>query len=492
MTDITKLIDLQRLSEYDVLLKGVMSEEDAKAIKTVLWDSENEQIKFYRKYQATLSDTPDFSIAIASSDVEALKTRVGLSTTLNNYESASNLTAIMNVLTGNTTVAGSVAKIASDEADAAEAAAKSYADGLVAALDADLSASGTAQHSGTFVVNGVTEVDGVITAVSSVEVENAGAVAALDAQLAAVAKSGDAEDVAYDNATSGLAATDVQGALDELAEASAEGVESKTVYITETSGSTGDLYSKRYGIYQGATGSAASPVAGEKLADIDIPKDMVVVSGSVGTVTTPDVPYEGAQVGDKYIDLVIANATSDHIYIPANSLVDIYTAEQSASQIQLVIDNNNEISATIVAGSVTATELASDAVVTAKIQNSAVTTAKIADDAVTADKVAIAAHSESADQTGRTDGLSVTVTTTDGQVSGVTASIAANTYDEYGAAAAAVAALDSSTDDNDVTDTADTSLNLLTSVTIEDGVISAKKHTTIGFASSAEIQALFS
>ena len=48
----------------------------------------------------------------------------------------------------------------------------------IAALDADLDASGTAQHSGTFVMSGVTEVDGVITAVDSVEVEAAGAAAA--------------------------------------------------------------------------------------------------------------------------------------------------------------------------------------------------------------------------------------------------------------------------------------------------------------------------
>lgn len=475
-TDITKLIDLQRLSEYDVLIKGVITTESSKAIKTVLWDSTNEQIKFYKKENATLSDTADYSVTISSSDVADLQARVGMTSTLNSYQSQTNLTDILNVLTGDSSTTGSVAKAAADAITTAEG----YTDTSIAALDADLDASGTAQHSGTFVISGITEVDGVITAVDSVEVEAAGTSAALEAQLAAIAKSGDSADASYDNTTSGLTATDVQGALDELAEASAEGVESKTVYITETPGSTGDLYSKRYGIYQGATGSAASPVAGEKLADIDIPKDMVVVSGSVGTVTTPDVPYEGAQVGDKYIDLVIANATSDHIYIPANSLVDIYTAEQNATQVQLVIDNNNEISATIVAGSVTATELAANAV----------TTTKIADDAVTADKVSIAAHTESV--TAGADGIAVSVTTTDGQVSSVTASIATQTYDEYGAAQNAVEALNSSTDDQGVVDTADTSLDLLTSVTIEEGVITEKKHTSLGFATSQEISALFS
>ncbi|MBR6529625.1 MAG: hypothetical protein IKT62_06265 [Firmicutes bacterium] len=79
---------------------------------------------------------------------------------------------------------------ASDTASASTIyGAKAYADSLVsttvAALDADLDASGTATASGTFVVSGVTEVDGVITSVDSVEVENAGAAAA--AQAAAIA-----------------------------------------------------------------------------------------------------------------------------------------------------------------------------------------------------------------------------------------------------------------------------------------------------------------
>ncbi len=145
----------------------------------------------------------------------------------------------------------------------------------------------------------------------------------------------------------------------------------KTVYITETAGQSGDLYSKRYGIYQGSQGSSASPVVAEKLADIDIPKDMFVEQGTVGTVTTPDVPYEGAQVGDKYIDLVLANAQSTHIYIPANSLVDVYTAQQNATQIQLAIDSNNVISATVVAGSIGTTELANASVTDEKLANSA-------------------------------------------------------------------------------------------------------------------------
>jgi hypothetical protein len=60
--------------------------------------------------------------------------------------------------------------------------------------------------------------------------------------------------------------------------------------------------------------------------NINIPKDMVVQSGSVKTVTTADTPVSGYKVGEKYIDLVLANADNQHIYILVSDLVDVYTA----------------------------------------------------------------------------------------------------------------------------------------------------------------------
>jgi hypothetical protein len=58
------------------------------------------------------------------------------------------------------------------------------------------------------------------------------------------------------------------------------------------------------------------------------------------------VPYQGAQVGDKYIDLTIANATTDHLYIPVKDLVDVYTEGNgidvsSGNVISVVVDPNN-------------------------------------------------------------------------------------------------------------------------------------------------------
>ena len=54
--------------------------------------------------------------------------------------------------------------------------------------------------------------------------------------------------------------------------------------------------------------------------------------------------YSGAKVGDKYIELAIANQDAP-IYVPAKDLVDIYTTETNAEVIQLSIDGNNVISA---------------------------------------------------------------------------------------------------------------------------------------------------
>lgn len=59
---------------------------------------------------------------------------------------------------------------------------------------------------------------------------------------------------------------------------------------------------------------------------ITIPKDLVISSGSLEIVAEADVPYAGAVVGEPYLDIVLSNADSEHIYIPVKGLVDTYTA----------------------------------------------------------------------------------------------------------------------------------------------------------------------
>lgn len=55
---------------------------------------------------------------------------------------------------------------------------------------------------------------------------------------------------------------------------------------------------------------------------VNIPKDMVLQSGSLKLVEEADIPYEGAEIGDPYIDLVLNDAASTHIYIPMKGIID--------------------------------------------------------------------------------------------------------------------------------------------------------------------------
>lgn len=59
---------------------------------------------------------------------------------------------------------------------------------------------------------------------------------------------------------------------------------------------------------------------------ISIPKDLVISSGSLEVVAEAGVPYDGAVVGEPYLDIVLNNADSEHIYIPVKGLVDTYKA----------------------------------------------------------------------------------------------------------------------------------------------------------------------
>ena len=157
------------------------------------------------------------------------------------------------------------------------------------------------------------------------------------------------------------AKSDLVTAINEVRNAVSAGGTAAAITMEEKSSDLGEGVAKAYVLKQGDN----------TVGTINIPKDMVVQSGSV--VTNP----EGQPAGT-YIKLVLANATNDEIFVNVGNLVDIYTAKASAAQVQLAIDSDTrEISATIVVGSITATELASDAVVTAKIADGNVTKAKL-------------------------------------------------------------------------------------------------------------------
>lgn len=84
---------------------------------------------------------------------------------------------------------------------------------------------------------------------------------------------------------------------------------------------------------------------------INIPNNYLVKSVSVEEVVTPDVPYQGAQVGDKYIDFVVSVTDSqgghdEHIYIPVSDLITPYEEGNgidisSSNVISVKIDASN-------------------------------------------------------------------------------------------------------------------------------------------------------
>lgn len=205
------------------------------------------------------------------------------------------------------------------------------------------------------------------------------------------------------------AKTNLVAAINELdAALDAEKTNSKVTLEESTSAD----YAKIYTVKQGAT----------TVGTINIPKDMVVSSGTV------EVNPEGQTAGT-YIVLTLANATSDKIYVNVGTLVDIYTAKADATQVQLAIDSSTrEISATIVAGSITATELAANAVTTAKIANGNVTLEKLATDIQTSLGKANSALQASDIAEGGANGT-ISVKGTDVAVKGLGSAAYANTGD---------------------------------------------------------------
>ena len=120
-----------------------------------------------------------------------------------------------------------------------------------------------------------------------------------------------------------LTSTDVQAAVYEL-ESAIETGGTGSVVTVEKQETAESGYVATYVIKQGG-----EAVTGPK---INIPKDYLVKSASIKTVTKADEPYSGAKVDDKYIDFVInvkeGSATDEHLYLPVNELVDAYLGDE--------------------------------------------------------------------------------------------------------------------------------------------------------------------
>lgn len=108
-------------------------------------------------------------------------------------------------------------------------------------------------------------------------------------------------------------------------------------------------------------------------AAINIPKDMVVSSGSVETYNTGNLPT-GVTVAGTYIVLTLANATNDKLYIKVDDLIEYVTGgsgENDAIQINVTSDTH-KVSASVKNGSLTLAMLSSAVQASLKKADSAV------------------------------------------------------------------------------------------------------------------------
>lgn len=155
--------------------------------------------------------------------------------------------------------------------------------------------------------------------------------------------SANANQVTIDTALSGISTNPVQNkvikeALD--AKADTDDIPTKTSELTNDSGfltSHQSLDSKTVTVEKQATAESGYIATyhvkqnGTKVgASINIPKDYLVKSATVGTVSTANTPVTGYKVGDKYLDFVIntkdSSGTDEHLYVLVSDLIDTYTA----------------------------------------------------------------------------------------------------------------------------------------------------------------------
>lgn len=166
-----------------------------------------------------------------------------------------------------------------------------------------------------------------------------------DAAIAAAKSAGDNAQTAVDALASKVGtlpedatATTVVGYVDEKIGK----IPAQTDYTVTVTPSDVEDYAKRYTIKQAATGLNVN---------IDIPKDMVVSSGRV--VTNPDETHTGT-----FLELTLANATNDKVYINVSDLIEYVTSGSKVGDMVVVdVSADHKVTATITDGTITKAKL---------------------------------------------------------------------------------------------------------------------------------------
>ena len=409
-----KYVTYENLTRYDGKIKDYIATEDAKSYKTIAVDAVAKKVYFYKKENAVAgTDTPDAVIDTAYIPLieSAVGGKVAMTTvngtitegdlSLENVASTGYVDERINSVT--TELTSSIDSLTSSVASLTDYVGEipstagvntvtSYIEKVeqsIANLDADIDIVEPPTRNQLKLYN-IIERDGLVSRGSEYT------------QLASVALTGAASDVSLNTAYTDIEeftyrnVEDAVGAINsdiaELASRSASGVASKTVWFRDASAGQSE-YAKVYRLYQGANAPESETDPATLIGTINTPKDKVLQDAKIVTITFDDGKlYDGltdvtefikgaggtatADDAGKYIKFIMQNVT-DPLYANLSEFINIYTAQPNATQIQIVIDSNNVISASVVAGSITATELSANAVTTVKILDENVTKAKL-------------------------------------------------------------------------------------------------------------------
>lgn len=223
-------------------------------------------------------------------------------------------------------------------------AAKSTVDTHVKNADIHVTAAKKTAWDGA--VSDVETLMGTETTTGSVKQIAKGYADGKDAAIAAAKAAGDNAQTAVDTLAGKVGtlpedatATTVVGYVDEKIGK----IPAQTDYTVTVTPSDVEDYAKRYTIKQTATGLNVN---------IDIPKDMVVSSGRV--VTNPDATHTGT-----FLELTLANATNDKVYINVSSLIEYVTSGSKTGDMVVVdVSADHKVTATITDGTITKAKLA--------------------------------------------------------------------------------------------------------------------------------------
>ena len=223
-------------------------------------------------------------------------------------------------------------------AGTAESNAKGYTDGQISAVtelieknSEDIEANGEA-----------------IEGIKSTYATKVEAQAMADAKVASVT-AGDASVTIGGTTTTPTVAAKISQDADNVIELAADGLKvvipAAAEYTVVKDETAAEGYSATYHLTKDGVNVGAA---------INIPKDMVVQSGSV--VVDPD-----GQAAGTYLKLVLANAENSEIFIPVGSLIEYVTSgSHTGDMIVIAIDEDHKVTATITDGTITAAKLTTE------------------------------------------------------------------------------------------------------------------------------------